>query len=244
MKNLQKVTRHPVLYQDDFLLIIDKPSGVLSHPNPPRGKEDRPKPCAFEGPYDFEKRCFETPEGPLWLIHRLDQEASGVLLAAWNEETAAKCRTLFEQNKIQKTYLVLVSGKPFPAAGQWRDYIGVQKKQKHVRAHIAKGKKPNAELRYSTERFSAHTHLTLLKISLVTGKTHQIRIQTASHGCPVAGDEVYGNFQLNRRLRKDLGLRRLFLHASKLAFRHPETHGPLVISSALPDKLEDCLQRL
>src|SRR5512142_595610 len=100
MKNTS-LTKCPVLFEDADLIVVDKPEGVLSHPNPgPKTPE-----AAFEGPYDLGDRRFETPQGPLWLIHRLDQDTSGVLLAAKNEKSAAACRNAFQERDVKKSYV-------------------------------------------------------------------------------------------------------------------------------------------
>ena len=104
------ITSCPVLHQDRFIVVIHKPAGVLSHPNSAR--PDPKHAAAFEGRYDAALRCFDGPAGKVWLIHRLDQDTSGALLAALDEKTAERCRALFEQDAIQKHYLALVRGNP------------------------------------------------------------------------------------------------------------------------------------
>ena len=113
-----KVTACFVLYEDDQIIAVHKPAGVLSHPNNPRGVPGHN--CAFEGAYDFSDRRFETPEGALWLIHRLDQDASGILIAAKDRENMQKMRRIFEENRIEKDYIVLLAGLIRPPKGTWR----------------------------------------------------------------------------------------------------------------------------
>ncbi|HEY1052621.1 MAG TPA: pseudouridine synthase, partial [Prosthecobacter sp.] len=101
------ITRCEILHQDRFLIVVNKPHGVLSHPNP---KASKPQSAAFEGSYDADRRCFKSAAGHVWLIHRLDQDTSGVLLAAKDEKTAAACREAFEAQTVRKIYLALCAG--------------------------------------------------------------------------------------------------------------------------------------
>lgn len=244
--NNSKATSCPILYDAHELLIINKPEGVLSHPNPTKltpgvGKGRR---AAFEGEYDLNERVFKTPEGPIWLIHRLDQDTSGALMAARTKSMAHKCRELFEGDLIKKIYTALVSGKVVPQKGDWKDTILIHKAKNKIRSRAVATGKPNARLRYEVKNFFSQQRLTLLKIELLTGKTHQIRVQSAFHRYPVIGDEIYGIFSLNKQFRKDLGLDRLFLHASSLEFQHPVTKEHLKIEAPLPEVLQTVLQRL
>jgi RluA family pseudouridine synthase len=227
-----------VLFEDADLLVVNKPEGVLSHPNP-GGKGS----SAFEGPYDPTDRRFQTPQGPVWLIHRLDQDTSGVLLAAKNKKSAAACRNAFEKRAVKKSYVALVSRRPMPPHGIWRDTRVEQRSSGGVRSTIHPSGKPNAFLNYKMKEYFPKFNLSLLEIELLTGKTHQIRVQSAYRGHPVAGDRIYGNFTLNKELRQALDLRRMFLHAWRLVFPHPTSGKLLTVESALPEDLEDCLLR-
>ncbi len=239
-----KLTACPVLYQDAQILAVHKPAGVLSHPNTPRGVPGQNS--AFEGPYDLSERRFETPAGPLWLIHRLDQDASGILLAAKDAVTMQKLRKIFEEHQIEKDYVVLFAGILRPSKGTWRDALDEKRAEGKVRAFVLRSGKPNAELHYEAKETYVHAGepLTLAQVRLVSGRTHQIRVQSSYRDLPVAGDEIYGRFTLNRRLKKEAGLKRLFLHAFRLAFKHPITGKNIEITDLLPDDLDSVLARL
>ena len=230
-------TRCPVLFEDRWLIIINKPQGVLSHPNP-RGKDER---CAFEGRYDFDEKTFATPAGTIWLIHRLDQDTSGVLLAAKDEHAANACRLTFEQNEVRKLYLALTLGGGLKSEGTWQDHLAVKHARNQVRTEVLRGPRPNAESCFRVLEYSAAQRLTLLEIGLITGKTHQIRVQAAARHHPVVGDDIYGDFTANRRLRKELGARRLWLHAHRLEFKHPASHEVLKIAAPLAKELQTVL---
>ena len=233
-------TQHPILFEDADLLVINKPEGVLSHPNPGAKSPT----SAFEGPYDLAERRFQTPQGPAWLVHRLDQDTSGVLLAAKNKKSVTACRNAFEERKVKKHYVALVSRRPMPPHGIWRDTLMEQRSSKGIRSAINYSGQPNAFLNYKMKEYFPKFNLSLLEIELLTGKTHQIRVQSAYRGHPVAGDRIYGNFTLNKELRQSLDLRRMFLHAWRLVFPHPTSGKLLTIESPLPEDLEDCLLRV
>lgn len=237
-----RATIHPVLYEDKYFIAVHKPPGILSHPN--SGRQDAQ--AVFKGEYDFADRRFETPAGPLWLVHRLDQNASGVLLAAKDRTSLKSLRKLFEEFGIQKDYVVLLAGVLRPAKGTWRDHLEESRHQGKVRARVLKSGKPNAELRYEVKDTLVHAGepLSLVQIRLISGRTHQIRAQAAYRGIPVAGDEIYGRFTLNKRLRKEAELKRLFLHAFRLAFPHPATGKNMEITDLLPEDLDQVLSRL
>jgi RluA family pseudouridine synthase len=236
-----RFTSCPVLHQDRFIVVVNKPAGVLSHPN--LGRADAGSPAAFEGRYDADRRCFDGPAGRVWLIHRLDQDTSGALLAALDEKTAERCRALFEEGAIQKRYLAIVRGSP-PPRGVWLDHLTTAKSAGAVRTQVVKGRPPNAELRYEVLLHSEEHRLSLIDIQLITGRTHQIRVQAASRQHPLAGDDVYGDFAMNRRLKASLGLKRLALHAHRLEFKHPASGLKTVLEAPVPVDLAGCVERL
>lgn len=241
-------TEFPIIFEDEHLLLINKPSGILSHPNPINEKkrlEGQEGRAAFLGHYDFDERTFETPKGVIWLLHRLDQDASGVLLAAKSAAVAAKLRVIFEKHSLQKIYQILVGGgRVSPPQGKWLDHIETRRHNRMRRAGIKKNRPTNAIMSYTMQEYFQNSRMALLAVKLVTGKFHQIRIQCASHGHPIAGDRLYGDFKWNRTLQKSLGLRRLFLHAASLAFEHPVTGSPLKIEAPLSLELEACVSKL
>ena len=221
-----------MLHHDRHLLVVDKPHGVLSHPNSAGGRQR----AAFEGAYDLKRKCFRSAAGTVWLVHRLDQDTSGVLIGALDEKTADQCRAAFERDEVRKTYLALVSGSP-PPEGTWRDCLETSRGAGRVRTVVRHGGRPNAELRFRIVEQSREARLAWLEIDLITGRTHQIRVQAAARRLPLAGDDVYGDFDLNRRLKKTHGIRRLCLHAHRIELPHPASGRALRIESPLPADL-------
>lgn len=234
MSSTAAITTCPVLHEDRHVIVVNKPHGVLSHPNP---KSAKPQRSAFEGRYDADRRCFHSAAGEVFLIHRLDQDTSGVLLAAKDEKTADRCREAFEAEQVRKKYLALCSGGGLKPDGVWLDHLVTEHARHQVRTAVRRGPRPNAELRYRLHHYSAAHRLSLLEIDLITGKTHQIRVQAASRHLPLVGDDVYGSFEQNRVLKKTLHARRLFLHAFQLSLKHPASGQPLVVQAPLPEDL-------
>ena len=232
------LTSCDILLEDQHLIVVNKPHGVLSHPNPKDVVSTR---CAFEGRYDFDAKCFHTPVGVVWLIHRLDQDTSGVLLAAKDAKSATACRRAFEEDQVRKTYRALTKGGGFKPEGVWLDHLATLRQKNKVRTTVDKTRRPNAEARFKLLDYSPLHRLSYLEVSLVTGKTHQIRVQAASRQHPIIGDDVYGDFDLNRRLRKELGLKRLFLHAAQLQILHPGAGKVITVDAPLPEALGEVL---
>jgi 23S rRNA pseudouridine1911/1915/1917 synthase len=236
-------TSCPILYEDEWLIFIDKPSGVLSHPNPSgRGK------AAFNGRYNLSDRRFDTPAGSCWLVHRLDQDTSGVMLAAKSKEAAIKCRKQFEENAVTKEYQALVKGVLHQPHGAWRDHLQKETGKGSVRSRIVRGKAPNAELHYKvlqewkTQVAGRLVSICHIDIHLISGKTHQIRVQTASRGVPVIGDDIYGDFPLNRSFAKQFSFRKLCLHSSLLGVAHPMVKKRVDVKSAMPEEFKSLIR--
>lgn len=207
------------------LWALHKPPRVLSHPNPPARQAQN---AILRVPYDFKREMYASPEqagasrAGAFLIHRLDQETSGLILLAFRDDLAASLKELFYRREISKEYCALLRGSIRDAEGVWRDHLRKQRVSGHLKVTVQRGARPNAETRFRViERFP-DLGATLVKLYPETGKTHQLRVQGASRGYPVAGDERYGDFAWNRELRETIGLRRMFLHAERIELRHPD----------------------
>ncbi len=238
--SLSPFTRHKILFEDSEIIAIEKPDGVLSHPNS-NGQKNT---CSFNGQYDPQNRIFKTSGGNLWLLHRLDQDTSGVLLAAKSKQGATFIRKFFENRKITKKYIALVTRKIMPQTGVWRDLLIEKRERGTVRAFAAQNGKPNAFLNYKLKKFFFRSNLSLVEFNLLTGKTHQIRVQASSRGHFVAGDRVYGNFSLNKLWKQTMSLKRLFLHSYFLSFPHPKNGKTVEINCPIPATLEETLSKL
>lgn len=230
---LGRVTRSllaRVLYQDDGLLALDKPSGQAVHGG------------SGVSLGIIEQLRLEMPQAPyLELVHRLDKETSGVLLLALKRSALTVMHRRLREGQVRKSYLAL-------AVGTWRG------EQRHVRLSLQKYVTAEGERRVAVSQAGRAAHtifrlvrqypgFSLLEAELETGRTHQIRVHLAALGHPIAGDDKYGDFELNRRLKKQ-GLKRMFLHARRLVFAHPLTGASLDLESPLPEDLEHFLHDL
>lgn len=212
------------LYEDDALLVIDKPSGLAVHGGSgiSRGV--------------IEQLRLERPELKfLELVHRIDKETSGVLILAKKRSALTKMHALIRAGAIDKRYFALVKGV-------WPD------PKRAVKLKLHKYLTEGGERRVSVteEGQASHTifylrqgwaEFSLLEAELKTGRTHQIRVHLAHLGYPIAGDDKYGDFPLNKQLAKQ-GLKRMFLHAHSLTFEHPLSGKHLHLEAALPRDLE------
>ncbi|OFN27530.1 RNA pseudouridine synthase [Neisseria sp. HMSC077D05] len=222
-----------IIYEDDALLVIDKPAGIAVHGG---------SGVSF-GVIEQIRRA--RPEARyLELVHRLDKDTSGLLMIAKKRSALVKLHEAIRNDHPKKIYLALGVGK-------------LPNDSFHVKLPLFKytGAQGEKMVRVSEDGQSAHTifrvlnrfsddllhqvglsHLTLVQATLKTGRTHQIRVHLQSQQCPIAGDERYGDYQANKRLQK-LGLKRMFLHAAELHLNHPLTDEKLILKAPLPQDL-------
>jgi 23S rRNA pseudouridine955/2504/2580 synthase len=219
-----------VLFEDDHLLAIDKPAGMAVHGGSgvSRGV--------------IEQLRLERPQVRfLELVHRLDRETSGVLLLAKKRSALTGLHAQLREGRVEKSYLALVKG-------QW------QRARQTVRLPLAKYVTAEGERRVSVDQEGMHAETTfsleqgfegfsLLRAELHTGRTHQIRVHLAHLGFPIAGDDKYGDFALNKALARQ-GLKRMFLHAAEVGFAHPATGEHVRIEARLPTDLTAFLASL
>ena len=213
----------PIVYEDDALLVIDKPSGLAVHGG---------SGVSFGVIEQF--RAARPQLKFLELVHRLDRDTSGLLVLAKKRSALTALHAALREGRVRKHYVALV-------VGRWRD------EERNVNLPLKKYVTRSGERRVSVHREGRESQtvfrrerslrdFTLLSADLLTGRTHQIRVQLAHLGFPVAGDDKYGDFERNRELAK-LGLGRLFLHAAELEFVHPASGEAMKLSSPLPQAL-------
>ena len=222
-----------VLYEDDWLLIIDKPAGLVVHPAPGhwQGTVVGALLHRWQGrPADLD------PLRP-GIVHRLDKDTSGVLVIAKDATTLAELGRQFRAREVTKEYLALVWGELRERQGEVRRPIGrhpVHRKRMSVRAG---GREAVTRYRVLGESQG----VSVLRVVPETGRTHQIRVHLAALGHPILGDHVYGG---GTRRAGDLGLHRQALHAVSLALRHPRTGAPLCVVAPVPDDIRQLLDKL
>jgi 23S rRNA pseudouridine955/2504/2580 synthase len=214
----------PVVYEDDALMVIDKPSGKAVHGG------------SGVSYGVIEQLRVQRPEVRLLeLAHRLDRDTSGLLIIAKKRSALTALHDMLRDGKVEKRYLTLVPGR-------WSNPL------QHVKVSLHKYLTADGErrVRVSEEGKPAHSVVrlvkrwadySLLEVELKTGRTHQIRVHLAHLGFPLCGDDKYGDFALNKRLEGE-GLKRMFLHAAKLSFVHPLTGERMSFEAPLPDDLQ------
>lgn len=231
-----------IVYEDDAMLVVNKPSGVAVHGGSgvSFGVIEQVRQARPEAKY-------------LELVHRLDKDTSGLLMIAKKRSALVKLHEAIRLDHPKKVYLAL-------GVGSWNPDL------KHVKLPLVKytgaaGEKM-VRVGNAQEGQSAHTifrlkscfsgkithsvgvsALSLLEVTLKTGRTHQIRVHMQASDCPIAGDERYGDYRVNRSLQK-IGLKRMFLHAYQLELTHPLTDEPLRLQAPLPSELTGFIQFL
>jgi tRNA pseudouridine65 synthase len=232
------------VWRDDDLWLLDKPPGILSHPNPPAKTAGN---ALLRGEYDMDRELYRLrregePVARVWLVHRLDRETSGLILCALTQDGAARVKEALERREVQKEYRALVLGIPEKPKGEWRDHLERRRREGRVEVAAVGGAPPNATTRYEiVTRFSA-AGLALLSLAPREGRTHQLRVQCARHGHPIAGDDRYGDFSANRELARTSGLSRMFLVAHRLELAHPRTGKRLRFEAELRPELAKVLR--
>lgn len=239
-----------VLFEDAHLLAIDKPPGLVVHPSPGHASGTLVN-ALLHHVKDLAGVGGELRPG---IVHRLDRDTSGVLLVAKTDLAHASLSRQMKKRTIGKEYLALVAGIPRVRKGEIAFAVGRDPRdRKKMRAYRTAETPPpgarEARTLYEIEREWFSLGLTLLRVRLVTGRTHQIRVHLAASGLPVVGDPVYGRPRFERvrdaKLRALLGgFPRQALHAERIAFRHPESHEPIEIRSPLPADVAELLGEL
>jgi 23S rRNA pseudouridine1911/1915/1917 synthase len=214
-----------VPYQDEHLLVVDKPAGVVVHPA--RGHASGTLAQALAG------MAGGGEEGRAGIVHRLDRDTSGLLVVARTPEVHRRLKAALQARGVTREYLALVEGRPGARTGTIEAPLG---RDRRVRTRVSTD---TADGRAATTHFETERALpghTLLRVRLETGRTHQIRAHLKAIGHPVAGDSEYGRAGV-------LGLERQFLHATRLAFPHPVTGAPVDVTSPLPADLARALDQ-
>ena len=221
-----------VLYEDENLLVVDKPAGMVVHPSAGHSSGTLVHAALAHTP-DLQGVGGELRPG---VVHRLDKDTSGVILLAKNDATHRHLQAQFADRKVVKHYLALVDGMPPTPEGRVEAPIGRDPSQRQRMAVVPESKGRSAASEYRTvERFQDHT---LLEFHPITGRTHQIRVHAAFLGCPIVGDTVYG------RRTPSLPLQRHFLHAAALSIKLPGQATAANFEAPLPTNLEEILQQL
>ena len=221
-----------VLYEDDDVVVVDKPAGMVVHPGSGRSTGTLAAGLIHRYP-----EVEGVGSNDRWgLVHRLDKDTSGTILVARTQGAFEKLVADLRRRNIGRVYLALVEGSMGSPTGTIEAPIGRDPTRPTRRAVTHTGK--HARTHYEVVRYFEMSDATLIEVTLDTGRTHQIRVHLSAIGHPVAGDRTYG------ATRRDLNSPRTFLHASRLEFDHPRTGDRISVKAPLPADLTGVLDRL
>lgn len=216
--------RFEIAYQDDHLLVVDKPPGVVVHPA--RGNRSGTLAQALQGVAAGGEEPWRAG-----IVHRLDRDTSGLLVVAKSEDVHRALRGLLASRRIHREYLALVEGRVEARSGTIEAPIGRDRRDPLL-VSIDTDSPRDARTHFRIERLLPDA--SLLRVELETGRTHQIRVHMAAIGHPIVADRQYGG-------REAAGLKRQFLHATRLRFPHPVTGDEVDVESPLPEDLTTAL---
>ena len=222
-----------ILHEDSSCLVVSKPAGLLTQ-----------APLGIDSLEVQVKRYLAAQgggaEGEVYLgvPHRIDRPVSGVLVLAKDRRSARRISQQFERRQVEKTYWALVEGHVQPAEGTWTDHL--KKVYGKPRSQVVEASDPDGQIAILHYEVLQHASLaglpeSLLEITLETGRTHQIRIQCASRGHILLGDELYGSQRPFGPPSDDERMRFIALHARSLKFRHPVTKETIMAVAPLPE---------
>jgi 23S rRNA pseudouridine955/2504/2580 synthase len=215
---------YPVVHEDPSILVVNKPSGVAVHGGS----------GVSQGVIEALRAA--RPEAKiLELVHRLDRDTSGLLIVAKKRGALVELHRMLRDGEVEKIYVAAVKGVPAGKHFDIKDPLHKYVNAKGERRVAVKEGGMEAITRVKV--LGSSGELSFLQLRLLTGRTHQIRVHLAYAGFPVLGDDKYGDFELNRALARQ-GVKRLFLHARRLAFKHPVEGKPVRLDAPLPDDMQ------
>ena len=230
----------PIVYEDEHLLVVDKPAGLVVHPA--AGNRDGTLVNALL------HHCGDSLSGiggvaRPGIVHRIDKDTSGLLVIAKHDKAHEGLARQFATHSIDRRYLAIVSGIPRQAEGTVDAPLARSPQNRKKIAIVPAGKGKRAVTHW--KRLALLKEAALVECSLETGRTHQVRVHMASIGHPLIGDPVYGRGKsVHRDLLNQLDFRRQALHAAHLGFIHPVTKGRLSFDSALPSDMQELFTAL
>ena len=220
MKSIARADSFPIVHEDASVIVIDKPSGVAVHGG------------SGVSHGVIESLRAARPEAKLLeLAHRLDRDTSGLLLVAKKRSALVELHRVLREGEVEKVYVAVVKGRWQGGKRDIRESL-----HKHVNAKGERRVSVHSGGQVAITKVKplhANDKFSLVELRLMTGRTHQIRVHLAHAGHPVLGDDKYGDFELNRALARQ-GVKRLFLHARRLVFRHPVDGTRVALDAPLP----------
>lgn len=221
----------PILYQDEQILVIDKPVDLPVHKN-----DFMP----HDAPY-LTKLLGDQTGKWIFNVHRLDSKTSGLMVLTFSTETAHDLTLQFERKEVEKEYTAIVLGE-IPAEGVFDQKVVVKKKSKFKKDAITRYKRERVVQTAISYKEHVDVCLSLIRIIPETGRWHQLRQHFAKNRHDIVGDSHHGDFTLNKLIKAEWGFNRLMLHAGKLTFTHPVSGERVQFESKLPDEFEQLLE--
>jgi pseudouridine synthase, RluA family len=234
-----------IIFEDEFLAVINKPAGMVVHPG--AGVQSGTLANAIAYHFKLEQSAVTSlqPESRVGIVHRLDKDTSGLIVVAKTDEIHEALSEQFRERQVYKSYVALVHGAPDQNSGTIDAPIG-RNKHNRLRMKVAGNGRTALSLWKVRKRYAKFT---LLDVEIKTGRTHQIRVHTAHINNPIVGDEIYNEGRDNtvadinvRNAIKSMG--RFFLHAEQLSFMHPKTQEKLEFKQEMPAELKEFLNLL
>ncbi len=230
-----------IVDEDDEIVVVNKPAGLVVHPAAGLSSGTLANALAFH----FQQLSTRAGKARPGIVHRLDRDTSGLIVVAKTESAHENLADQFRAREVFKSYVALVHGRVAEESGSVDQPIARDPRNR-TRMSVVRGGRPSLSLYRVRQRFE---RFTLLDVEIKTGRTHQIRVHLQWLKHPVVGDTVYGDgrdktvqdVQVRARIN---ALKRQFLHAEQLAFRHPRTDEPLRFTAPIPDKLAKLLDEL
>jgi 23S rRNA pseudouridine1911/1915/1917 synthase len=220
-----------VVYEDDALLVVNKPAGLLTVPLARR-------PDADSVERRLQAHLRSKAKRRALVVHRIDRDTSGLVVFAARADAQQALKAQFERREPERVYLAIVAGQPEPVVGSWRDLL-VWDKDNLMQRPSRPGEMRTKECRSDYRVLEQFRGAALVEVRLVTGKRNQIRVQAALNGHPLVGERRYTG-----RVEVDIPFERQALHAYRLAFSHPDTGRPLRFEAGPPNDFVGLLERL
>ena len=220
-----------VVYEDKHVIVVDKPAGMAVHSGAGRADGTLVNGLLARYPELSELGPSERPG----IVHRLDADTSGLMVVGRTTESASALSAAIKEREVDRRYAAMVVGKLPPGAGIIDRPMGRHPTIRTQQAVVSGGRPARTRFAYQSGHFAFGKNLSMVNLKLETGRTHQIRVHMQAIGYPILGDPIYGI------VIPEIPIRRQFLHANQLGFRHPVTGEDLLLSSPLPPDLARAL---
>lgn len=226
-----------IIHEDSDIIVLDKPAGIVVHPAAGHNSGTLVNALLHHCPDILDIGGEKRPG----IVHRLDKDTSGVMIVARNDAAMKGIMTQFRQSTVHKQYLAIVNGTPHPASGTIETLIG---RSSHDRKKMSARPRTGRHAVTHYETIETFAGCSLVKATLETGRTHQIRVHMTHIGHPVLGDKQYGGSRRSTLTVQRLTVPRQMLHAHKLGLIHPATGKSLTFTAPIPEDMQAILNTL